>query len=75
MITAIIGTHSKMTRAQAEQILIEEGFNTASGKKAIINRLARYGATIINEKYLDLVEGNFEVRIDNKAGHLVLRQF
>lgn len=73
--TGIIGTHSKMTKAQAEQILINEGFNTNRGKKAVLARLASYGCWILNEKYLDLVEGHFEIRIDNRAGHLVLKAF
>jgi hypothetical protein len=62
-----------MTRAIAEQILINDCFATKLGKKAAINHLARKGVSLMNEKYPVLDGIVHEIRIDNKQGILVLR--
>jgi hypothetical protein len=64
-----------MTKAIAEQILIQDCFATKNGKKAAINHLARKGAVMMNEKYPILDGIPHEIRIDNKAGILTLKAF
>ena len=64
-----------MTKAHAEQFLINEFFATARGKKSAINHLSRKGVAILNERYPILDGLPHEIRIDNKEGILVLRPF
>ena len=63
-----------MTKAHVEQYLINDCFATTKGKKAAINNLSRKGVVLVNGKYPVLDGKTYEIRINNSAGILELRQ-
>jgi len=64
-----------MTKAIAEQILIQDCFPTKNGKKAALKTLSRKGATLLNENYVVLDGISYQIIIDHKANILTLRAF